>query len=505
MQHQLNNHMVGKGGWKRTDDVADIERPTKRRCLRRRRNTKSRIQKNVQGKIANQLPAAAHRVEGKLSKPVVPNKPCVRRLSIAQGKIQNLNQVGVSQVKKKVPKIVVPDNLCAQGSLEKKSKTKLQVSVPPRRSRRLREKAGCIHDGISVVNKDSSSIPKKKKKSYNVKRNKKVCMTLTFSHRAMRRQYKFWIVDIEKDNNSLFRAFAHQLYGRQDLHGVIRDKCCLYLKLYREKFELRHDRDLNIGGFQQYLDGMKNRQLKGGNLAITAVRELYNRPVQIYAEQQIQHTTISDSVSHDAGLFPLRLTVDNDNFYKSVVTVHHEKTKFVCGAGVFEDNALYIHAMKVEHGFTIHLIPEDGNCLFSAFGHQIYGDKDLHARIRDKCCAFIEIHAEEFKPFINFDFYVDFSHYLTNMRTLGQWGTNLEVEALSRIYQRKVEVYEGETTPRLLIDGDVNYNNDLPPVRISYRNGVHYDSVITEDHGDNILNKADFGKIEGAALNPQTN
>ena len=329
-------------------------------------------------------------------------------------------------------------------------------------------------------------------------------MTLTFSHRAMRRQYKFWIVDIEKDNNSLFRAFAHQLYGKQDLHGVIRDKCCHYLKLYREKFELRHDRDLNSGGFQQYLDGMKNGQLKGGNLAITAVRELYNRPVQIYAEQQIPNTTISDSVLHDAGLFPLRLTVDNDNFYKSVVTDHHEKTKFVCGAGVFEDNALYTHAMKVEHGFTIHFIPEDGNCLFSAFGHQIYGDKDLHARIRDKCCAFIEIHAEEFKPFINFDFYADFSHYLTYMRTLGKWGTNLEVEALSRIYKRKVEVYEGQTTPRLLCDDLVTYNNDLPPVRISYRNGVHYDSVITEDHGDKILNKADFGKIEGAALNPQT-
>ena len=76
MQHLLNNHMVGKRGWKRTDDVADIERRTKRRCLRRRRNTKSRIRKNVQGKIANQLPAAAHRVEGKLSKPVVgPNIP----------------------------------------------------------------------------------------------------------------------------------------------------------------------------------------------------------------------------------------------------------------------------------------------------------------------------------------------------------------------------------------------------------------------------------------------
>ena len=124
-------------------------------------------------------------------------------------------------------------------------------------------------------------------------------MNLTVSRRAMRRQYKFWIVDIEKDINPLFRAFAHQLYAKQDWHGVIRDKCCRYHNLYREKFGLRHDRDLNIGGFQQYLDGMKSGQLTGGNLEITAVQELYNRPVEIYAENQVPHRTISDSVQRE--------------------------------------------------------------------------------------------------------------------------------------------------------------------------------------------------------------
>ena len=91
------------------------------------------------------------------------------------------------------------------------------------------------------------------------------------------------------------------------------------------------------------------------------------------------------------------------------------------------------------------------------------------------------------------------------MRTIGKWGTNLEVEALSRIYQRKVEVYEGNITPRLLCDDIVNYNNELPPVRISYKNGQHYDSVVTDNHRDTILNSSDFGIIEEAALIPLTN
>ena len=105
---------------------------------------------------------------------------------------------------------------------------------------------------------------------------------------------------------------------------------------------MRLHRDFNIVCFRQYLDGMKNGQLRGGNLEITAVQELYSRPVLIYAEHQVPHRTISECVSNDTGLFPLRLTVDNDNFYKSVVTDDLEKTKFVCGVGVFEDAALFV-------------------------------------------------------------------------------------------------------------------------------------------------------------------
>ena len=212
--------------------------------------------------------------------------------------------------------------------------------------------------------------------------------TLTVSQRTMRRQHKFWIVEIPKDNNSLFRALAHQLYGKQDWHGVIRDKCCRYLELYRERFEFRLLRDFNIGGFQQYLDGMKNGQLRGGNLEVTAVQELYRRPVQIYAEHQVPHRFISESVSNNTGLFPLRLTVDNDNYYKSVVTDDHEKTMLVCGLGVFEDAALFRHAMKLEHNFKTHDIPNDGNCLFGAISLQVYGDVRFYGLFRYSpiCC-----------------------------------------------------------------------------------------------------------------------
>ena len=109
LQHKLNDHMVRKRGWKPTDDVADIELPTKRRCRRLPKNSSSRIRKNLQGKIQNQNPVAISKV------------------------------------------------------VEKKRKAQLLISAPPRRSKRLREKAsGCILDGVSKHNEASIRFPKKK-------------------------------------------------------------------------------------------------------------------------------------------------------------------------------------------------------------------------------------------------------------------------------------------------------------------------------------------------------
>ena len=502
LQHTLNNHMVSKGGWKRTDDVTDIELPTKRRCLRKPRNSSSSNRKNLQGKIQNQNHVAVHKVKEKLSKPVVPNNRCVQPLKNLQAKIQSQNLVEVPKLKKKQPKPVFPEDLCAQASLKRKSRPKLLVSAPPRRSKRLREQAGCILDGISVLNNVSFRIPKKKKRRYNVKRKKNASSTLTFSQRAMRRDHGFWIVEIVKDSNSIFRAFAHQLYGNEDLHAFIRERCCRYLELYRERFQVSLEPDLNNGSFQQYLDGMRNRQVRGGNLEITAMSELYERPVQIYVQHLLPDLSISDSVPNDTGLSPLRITVDNDNYYNSVVTDDHKDTVFVCDAGVFEDATLFRHAMRVERNFKIQQVRDDGNCLFGAFSHQVYGDQSFHGLIREKCCNYMELNAADFVGFIDTDTqYVDFEDYLFQMRSLGTWGGNLEITALSQLYQRPVEVYDQQTTPRNILSDSVNYDNNQAPIRISYMHGgTHYDSVVSENHGETLFHRDDAGVFEDAVL-----
>ena len=252
--------------------------------------------------------------------------------------------------------------------------------------------------------------------------------------------------------------------------------------------------------FSHYLDSMRTLHTSGGNLEITALSEFYQRPVKIYARHNVPWATISDSADHGNGLPPIRITVDNGNHYCSVVSEDHKKTVFIT-RGVFEEPVMFQHSMKVQHGFKICKVNDDGNCIFSAFAHQVYGDASFHALVREKCCDYMALYRERFTAFIDTEEnYLNFSHYLDNMRTLRTWGGNLEITALSELYQRPVEVYAQQTTPRTTFSDSVNYDNDLPPIRVSFKNGNHYDSIVSEGHGNSVLNIDEAGVFEDAVL-----
>ena len=110
------------------------------------------------------------------------------------------------------------------------------------------------------------------------------------------------------------------------------------------------------------------------------------------------------------------------------------------------------------------------------------------------------MHSDRFEDFIVGQNYIDFAHYLDAMRTLRTWGGNLEITAISELYQRRVEIYAQETTPSITFSESVNYDNDFPPFRISFKNGNHYNSVVAENHTDTTLNSQQAGEFEYAVL-----
>lgn len=45
-----------------------------------------------------------------------------------------------------------------------------------------------------------------------------------------------WIFDVGEDGNCLFRAIAHQAYGNEEQHKIVRQKCMEYIKVEKAYF-----------------------------------------------------------------------------------------------------------------------------------------------------------------------------------------------------------------------------------------------------------------------------
>ena len=134
-------------------------------------------------------------------------------------------------------------------------------------------------------------------------------------------------------------------------------------------------------------------------------------------------------------------------------------------------------------GYRINPIERDGNCLFGAVADQVYCDPNLHAHVRKLCADYMEEEEKYFSEFkFELAFSVDYPTYIANLRKDGQWGGNPELIALSKIYKRPIEVYQGSVVPKLL----ELYNdpgNIGPPIRVFYKN-YHYGSIRSDGTGD---------------------
>jgi len=79
----------------------------------------------------------------------------------------------------------------------------------------------------------------------------------------------------------------------------------------------------------------------------------------------------------------------------------------------------------------------------------------------------------------------------------GEWGDHVEIQAMSRLYDRPVEIYAYNTTPLKTHLGRSNGfsspssssspSSPPPPIRLSYHFQSHYNSVVPPDHLQRVL------------------
>lgn len=123
----------------------------------------------------------------------------------------------------------------------------------------------------------------------------------------------------------------------------------------------------------------------------------------------------------------------------------------------------------------------DGNCLFRAVSLQVYGQADNHGQVREQCMDFMARNAEHYANFVASE-NLTFPDYVLLKRRDGVHGNHAEIQAISELFNRPIEVYQ----PQQQLDAPfqpmnifhAEYKTSDPPIRLSYHNNNHYNAVV---------------------------
>ncbi|CAL5017106.1 unnamed protein product [Urochloa decumbens] len=146
-----------------------------------------------------------------------------------------------------------------------------------------------------------------------------------------------------------------------------------------------------------------------------------------------------------------------------------------CYASSYDDSErdrIFEHDLRRVKGLEIRKMAEDGNCLFRAVADQVYGDAEAYDMARQMCVDYMERERDHFSQFIT----ESFTLYCKRKRRDKVYGNNVEIQAFAEMYNRPIHIYSYSTEPINIFQG--SYNTDVPPIRLSYHHGNHYNSVV---------------------------
>ncbi|KAK6034371.1 yippee putative zinc-binding protein, partial [Cooperia oncophora] len=143
----------------------------------------------------------------------------------------------------------------------------------------------------------------------------------------------------------------------------------------------------------------------------------------------------------------------------------------------FRDDALeadFARLLKRTRGFEIKVVRGDGSCMFRAVADQLYADQDMHGEVRRLCMDYMERNRDHFAPFVA----ENFSSYVARKRQPGAHGNHVELQAISEMFARPIEIYEYSENPRNVFYPTIRSLDVNVPIRLSYHGSSHYNSVV---------------------------
>ncbi|KAG8197756.1 hypothetical protein JTE90_006802 [Oedothorax gibbosus] len=123
-------------------------------------------------------------------------------------------------------------------------------------------------------------------------------------------------------------------------------------------------------------------------------------------------------------------------------------------------------------GYSIKKMGEDGACMFRAVADQIYGDQEMHNTVRKLCMDYMEKNSDYYSQYVT----EDFEKYVERKRSDHIHGNHIEMQAMSEMFNRHIEVYHYSSEPINIFHGSQKTDNE--PIRLSYHRNVHYNSIV---------------------------
>jgi len=128
------------------------------------------------------------------------------------------------------------------------------------------------------------------------------------------------------------------------------------------------------------------------------------------------------------------------------------------------------------YNYDLHIVSADGNCLFRSISDQIYGTDKHNLIIREKCMDYIEKNSVFYSQYIEGG-EKQMPAYIERKRKDGIWGDNMEIQALSEIYKRPIEIYVNPDKP-ITSFSNISHDKRRYPIKISYHGNKHYNSIV---------------------------
>ena len=146
----------------------------------------------------------------------------------------------------------------------------------------------------------------------------------------------------------------------------------------------------------------------------------------------------------------------------------------------------------------------DGNCFFRTVSFLLYGNPDEHYRIRGAVCQYMKLHKELFRHYVDYDdANPDFNAYIETMRADGTYADELEIRAVTEIYDLPVEIWALDAKQGAKLVGDIKARPAQPRgervLRLAYMFNNHYDALVEVGNGAQALQRQRNGEAYQAA------